>query len=171
MTISRRLFFASGAVTLGSVTSLGSVVRAAGHPSSKTTNRSKTHSGYGELVKDPKDLLDLPKGFQYRTLSIEKDLMTSGGIVPSAHDGMAAFSAGPGKTFLVRNHELKNDDIIEDGLAEVAQAPGTVYDLEVQAGGTTTLLIDNQSRGLIEDRVSLSGTLDNCAGGATPWQT
>ena len=62
--------------------------------------------GYGPLVADPNGLLNLPRGFSYRALSREGDTLTGGGIVPAAHDDMAAFSAGPWGTFLVRNHEV-----------------------------------------------------------------
>src|SRR6185295_13997582 len=37
-------------------------------------------------------------------------------------------------------------------------------------GGTTTLLV-SPDRSLLSHRVSLSGTLDNCAGGPSPWHT
>jgi len=36
-------------------------------------------------------------------------------------------------------------------------------------GGTTTLLFDTEERRLVEHRLSLTGTLRNCAGGPTPW--
>ncbi len=44
------------------------------------------------------------------------------------------------------------------------------YDHDVVAGGTTTLVVD-PARRLESARVSLAGTIDNCAGGPTPWAT
>jgi hypothetical protein len=42
------------------------------------------------------------------------------------------------------------------------------YDTKA-GGGTTTLVIDPKTREIVRDFVSLNGTLQNCAGGPTPW--
>jgi secreted PhoX family phosphatase len=131
--------------------------------------QQRAFNGYGALVPDPNGLLDLPRGFQYRVFSSEGDAMVTGGLVPGGHDGMAAFPAGLGQTWLVRNHEIDPDAVLEDGIIPVARMSGITYDPE-GVGGTTTLLVDN-ARKLAFDRVSLSGTIENCAGGRTPWQT
>ncbi|MEN9393565.1 MAG: hypothetical protein RLZZ104_1908, partial [Pseudomonadota bacterium] len=62
--------------------------------------------GYGPLLRDPNNLIDLPKGFSYRVISRFGNLMDDGFVVPSAGDGMGAFAMGRGKVALVRNHEL-----------------------------------------------------------------
>lgn len=120
-------------------------------------------------MKDPDGIVDLPRGFRYRILSREGDPLTGGGIVPSNHDGMAAFSAGLRGIYLVRNHEVEPSDVEEDAKLPVEPLAGANYDPE-GTGGTTTLLV-SRDRKLIQHSVSLSGTLNNCAGGPSPWNT
>jgi secreted PhoX family phosphatase len=118
--------------------------------------------GYGALVPDPSGLLDLPRGFSYRTLSRTGDLMADGARVPAGHDGMAAFPGRDGETVLVRNHELSPGS----ATAAVTAAP---YDPRC-TGGTTNVVVDDDGA-LVTHYASLAGTFRNCAGGATPWHT
>jgi secreted PhoX family phosphatase len=109
-------------------------------------------------------LLALPKGFQYTVFGKTGARMTDGHATPRAHDGMAAFHV-KNQLRLVRNHEV-NTPV---GKAGAAIGPNA-YD-PFAGGGTTTLVIDTNTRELVKDFVSLSGTLINCAGGRTPWNT
>lgn len=121
--------------------------------------------GYGPLIPDPKGLLDLPKGFRYRVLSREGDPLRSGeGLVPSNHDGMAAFAARGGGVHLVRNHENRHT-----GRIGVPTVEGLTYDPAAK-GGCTTLTLDRRGN-LTGERVGVAGTAVNCAGGPTPWGT
>lgn len=130
--------------------------------------------GFGPLRPDPAGLLDLPAGFHYRTLSagvLEADRerdgryatsLTNGDPTPAQHDGMAAFVGPNGHTILVRNHENNPWDrpLVDPGRQRPYDAKGT--------GGTTTIWVDRDAR-VVKAFASLSGTLRNCAGGATPW--
>ena len=67
MKLSRRSLLSSGAAIVP-VAGLGPAIAAAEgfrSPSSGPDDDRSFH-GYGELVKDPRKLLDLPHGFKYR---------------------------------------------------------------------------------------------------------
>lgn len=126
-------------------------------------------AGYGPLAaartnNTGEALLALPKDFQYTVFGKTGIRMSDGYLTPSAHDGMAAFRVG-NELRLVRNHEVN----IKTGLPGAAIGPNA-YD-PLASGGTTTLVIDPKKREIVRDFVSLSGTLINCAGGSTPWNS
>ena len=132
--------------------------------------------GFGPLVPDPDGLLDLPAGFRYRMFSsgiLDDDratqarfasALTNGEPTPPLHDGMAAFEGPDGATILVRNHELDRGD------APMVDARRALPYDTLTGGGTTTLWVDAE-RNLVKAYPSLSGTLRNCAGGRTPWNS
>lgn len=140
--------------------------------------------GFGPLVPDPEGLLDLPEGFGYTVLSPAGVEMDDGFLVPERHDGMATFPGPRDLTLLVRNHEVNAGDGPESGPFGPSNElldrlePGRFFDpgragsgrsRRPALGGTTTLLFDTERQALVGHRLSLTGTLRNCAGGPTPW--
>lgn len=124
---------------------------------------ASTELGYGPLrpVKDATTgmpLLELPNGFRYMTFGWTGDPMDDGRRIPPLHDGMAAFAGENGRVVLVRNHEI--------GPGAALAAP--TYD-SAAGGGTTTTVFDPAAEQIVSTRVSLAGTIRNCAGGPTPW--
>jgi secreted PhoX family phosphatase len=110
-------------------------------------------------------LLSLPNGFQYNVFGKTGVQMSDSRPTPKAHDGMGIFDGVPGHWTVVRNHEVQ----------DFAGTTGTVSDSRpydaLAGGGTTTLLINKTTRLLVNDFVSLSGTVRNCSGGMTPWNS
>ncbi len=124
--------------------------------------------GYGELIPTAtkntgETFLALPKGFEYNVIGKIDVPMSDGNKTPARHDGMATFQVGR-ELRIVRNHEITN------GSKPIPNSSigANPYD-EMAGGGTTTLIINPETRELVRDFVSLSGTLVNCAGGPTPW--
>jgi len=171
-TLSRRSFFGAAAgISMGLV----GLKRSYGLDGSAPT----PVLGFGPLVNDPERLLALPEGFSYKVISRAGERMNDGFFVPHEHDGMAAFPGPDGSTLLVRNHEMNwgtqarqgpfgtNNQLLE------RLGPAQVYDIGARGrpalGGTTTLLYDTREQRLVGHRLSLAGTLVNCAGGPTPW--
>lgn len=136
---------------------------------------------FGPLVRDPNGILDLPEGFSYKVFSRVGEQMTDGFFVPAAHDGMAAFPGPNGLTILVRNHEVNAEEDADEGpfgpgnqlFSQLSQ--GALYDAGYNGapclGGTTTLIYDTRTQHLESHYLSLTGTLRNCAGGPTPWNS
>ena len=137
--------------------------------------------GYGPLLKDPKGILDLPKGFSYTIFSEYGEKMDDGLLVPAAHDGMAIFNGSDSNLIIIRNHELGGEAHLEGGpfgqnlelLNKVDQ--DLLYDTGQNGipgqGGTTTIIYDPRRQQVVRQFLSLAGTTINCSGGPTPWKS
>lgn len=167
--MNRRTFNAS----LVSLAFAGLSTQLMGCQSRSSLGAANIDIGYGNLVRDPDDILDLPEGFSYRIISQLAEPMDDGLSVPDRADGMGCFYLDPDRVTLVRNHELPEDQPSISGLSEASVAKA--YDVDGRsrplAGGTSSLVYNLKSGETERQFMSLLGTVRNCAGGVTPWQS
>ncbi len=137
--------------------------------------------GFGPLIADRDGIFDLPDRFSYKVISRRGDAMSDGFFVPGLPDGMATFPTADGKTLIVRNHEVNTGanptmgpfgegNVLFDRIDK-----SLMYDAGVNGapcyGGTTTIVYDTASGTVEKQFLSLAGTIRNCAGGPTPWNS
>ena len=179
---SRRQFLKqAGAVSIGFVglqAYLATGLSSCHSPDGRIPTGGTITHGYGPLLADPDGLLNLPSGFSYTILAKSGDKMSDGYFHPGKPDGMAAFADQNGQVLLVRNHELlpwqdgpfgKSDQLVQKDHKPL------LYDTGLRStlcqGGTTTLVIDEENLQVKKSFLSLGGTIRNCAGGPTPWNS
>ena len=142
------------------------------------------HNSTG-LIKDPNGILDLPPGFSYKIISKEKEVMDDGLLVPPNADGMACLKMSDDKVILIRNHELghvpklsiflKNNHYGKKYRKYKIKNAEKFYDIKNTKthclGGTTSIVYNTKTEQVEKQYLSLAGTLVNCSGGVTPWNT
>jgi len=148
---------------------------------STATRASARKVGYGALMPDPDKILDLPQGFNYSIVSRAGDEMTDGLLVPAAPDGMATFAGPNGLTILIRNHEVGSTSggaagaFGQDFKLRGKLAKDRFYDAgrgdKPCQGGTSTVVFNTRTQAVVRQYLSLAGTVRNCAGGPTPWNS
>ncbi|MEX2567400.1 MAG: alkaline phosphatase PhoX [Cyclobacteriaceae bacterium] len=140
----------------------------------------KPSLGYGPLQKDAKGILNLPKGFSYKIISQMGEQMNDGLFLPGAPDGMGTFRGKNNRTIIIRNHEISPDSLNLGGFGSNNELVSNIrskdfYDFgngKMPSLGGTTTFIYNEDSGAIENQfLSLAGTVRNCAGGVTPWNS
>ena len=108
-------------------------------------------------------LIELPPGFHYRIVADESTVYSDGTPRPGDADGMGAFPGPANTTILVVNHELS--------VGEPPVVPPVAGNYNPFASGGTSIMQVGPNRKLRQAWVSSSGTVRNCAGGVTPWDT
>jgi secreted PhoX family phosphatase len=167
--LTRRRFVQGSAAVGGGIALAGPLSALAAQTAHGKVNRA---SGYGPLTDTPEEdsgevYLQLPKGFRYRVISRDYEVMSDGNPTPGIFDGTGSYQGGRGTTILIRNHENRS----RANEIRVEVPAGMRYDPDPNVRGGNTKLVVDRSRRVVESFGVLGGTHTNCAGGVTPWNS
>lgn len=187
--LDRRSFLKASGVTAGATIFGGTALQAISTrmaeaaPGQGKGRARNANADYGPIspvqaVNTADTWLALPAGFSYSIFSKTGSTMSDGKLAPRSHDGMGVIGGSRGgRVELIRNHEIRfnrrtdkspADFTFNQGEFTIEPAPNA-YD-QTAEGGNTTLTFDptkfnTGSGGLVQDFVSATGTVVNCAGG------
>lgn len=161
-TIDRSTFLRRGAAAAAGLAVAGPLFA---FQSRVAEGRPLTGPGYGPLID--RGELALPRGFTYKVVSREGDMMSDGNPTPGIFDGMGSFAGPNNTTILIRNHENRR----RSGEVAVLVPEGLRYDPDPAYNGGCTKVVVRRSGDVVDSFAILGGTTTNCAGGVTPWGT
>ncbi len=137
--------------------------------------------GFGPISHREGDILSLPRGFSAKVISRKGDRMDDGLLSPGNHDGMGMFKWKNDRLMLIRNHEITPGSYETGPFGEGNALIGKInkdriYDFasggdRTCVGGTTTLIYNESTQKVEQEHLSLIGTVRNCSGGVTPWNS
>ncbi len=154
------------------------VLAAASQTKDRLTDISE--HGYGPLQPDSRVILDLPKGFRYQVVSAIDQKMEDKLHVPGWPDSMHAWALDRDRVVLMCNHEL---DMSQTSLSAWRKADSGLIDQyesmlysrtnkgAIAPGGVRRIVYNLRSKKLERQHMALAGTLRNCSGGPTPWNS
>jgi len=154
----------AGIVTSATLCALGAHSARAGKREPGPGPKADTFYGALKRTRDQNgmEVLALPEGFEYVTFGKSGQPMSDGFVTPRNHDGMTCLPLGKDIVRLIRNHEIGKSPG-SSGL-DLTGPKATRYDQRGR-GGCVSLDFDLRRKQLVQDFISLNGTIVNCAGG------